>query len=240
MKTYKVIIIEDDIKSSELLELYIKKYCTNLKITGTAKRVEEAIELVESDNPDILILDIQLHENLGFDLLELVNWKNYQIIFISAHKDYALDSFKYEPIDFLLKPFSIIEFKEAINRAIIRIEERAVQKNYRNPFIAVSCGAKIQLLKFENIIYCESNGHYTFFHLLNGEKLMCSNRIGVYEKLLPPHFFLRIHKKYIVNISYVKYIYKSNRYYCELIDGKTLTLARRKQEEIKQLLISYK
>ena len=235
MKIYKTIIIDDDIRSIELLTIFIEKYCKNLKVSGAAQRFNEAVELIEETTPDIIFLDIKIHKDLGFDLLDMVNHANHQIIFISGHQEFALNSFKYDPVDFLLKPFGVKPFKEAVNRALARINKKeasAVGKEY----ITVSHGKKIQLLKLDDIMYCESFGHYTNIYMNDDEKIICPGSIGVYEKRLPTSTFIRIHKKYLVNISAIKYIHKSNRYYCELFNGKTLTLSRSKQEEIRQLL----
>ena len=97
-----------------------------------------------------------LHKNLGFELLDMINYES-QVIFISGFKDFALDSFKYDPVDYLLKPFGIKPLKEAVNRAVSRITEKeGVSKTEDRDYITVSTGKKIQIIKLKDIMFCEN------------------------------------------------------------------------------------
>ncbi len=237
MKQYKTLIIDDEIKSIQLLSHYIEKFCPNLELLKSTQDFNEGITLIEKLRPDIIFLDILINDNIGFDMLEIINYTKAQVIFISSFEKFAIRAFKYEPVGFLLKPISIKELKDVVNRAILRVKEQQAEKqSIDKDYIAISTSKKIRLVKLKDIMFCESNGNYTFIHLENEEKIFCSGNIGFYENALSKELFLRIHKKYIVNTLFIKAIYRSDRFYCELINGKTLTISRRKQEEIQKQL----
>ncbi len=232
------VVVDDDSKSVDLLCHHLKTYCPELTLSGIANSLDEAILLIDKTKPELMFLDIMLNSDTGFDLLDIVNQNDAEIIFISSFDEYALKAFKYSPVDYLLKPIDIKELLMAIARARESIQqkrEKNEQQNLRD-YIAVPGRKIIQIVRIAEILYCKSDGNYTTLYLKDREKIVTIKNIGGFEKILPNDIFMRIHKQYLVNFNYVKSIHKSDGFYCHLFDKTMLPVSRRKQEELQQRL----
>ena len=233
----KAIIIDDVSASIEVLSYYLEKYCNEIELIGTAQDMDSGLDLVNTLRPDIVFLDIKINNESGFDLLEYVGYNSFQVIFISAYDQYAIQSIQYDPIGYLLKPFSISELKKVVKRAIDKSKENTRPKEIINDFITITVGKEICFVKLNDIIYCQSNGNYTNFYLVKDEKIMTINSIGIYEdKLKNNGIFIRTHNQYIVNINYIKKVSKSDGVYIVLSNKKTIPVSRRKREEVLKLV----
>ncbi|MCT4699032.1 LytR/AlgR family response regulator transcription factor [Tenacibaculum haliotis] len=239
LKNYTIGIIDDDKKSIDLLSFYLKEYFPDLKIKATAQSFNEGLSLINSGNLDLIFIDIHLNDDIGYELLDIASTKSAQIIFISSYEKHAIKVFKYNPIDYLLKPFGIKELCTSVNRAIEEIKQKKEDKNEINnqEFIALPVGNLIKMIKINTVKYAESNGNLTKFYLNDNTSLIANKNIGTYEELLGDQNLFRIHKKYIVNLLHVKTIHKSDGFYCELTDGTTLDVSRRKQEPLQKKLL---
>lgn len=232
-------IIDDDEKSIKLLSYYLSEYFPEITITATANNWNDGLSIINKIALDLVFIDIHLNENLGFELLDVAPSKTAQIIFISSHEKYALKVFKYNPVDYLLKPFNIKDLCASVNRALekskLSKETAIATPDVNNKIIAIPTGAIVEMIHLDAIKYCESFGNFTKFYLNNATTIVANKNIGHYELILPTHFF-RIHKKYIVNITHIKAIHKSDGFYCEMNDKTTLSVSRRKQEEFQKLI----
>src|SRR5579862_70200 len=108
------VIIEDEKRSANLLKNILKEYCPNVNLLGEAASVETGLELFTKVKPSLVFLDVQMPDGTGFDLLEKLPEKKFQIIFTTAHDHYAIRAIKFSAIDYLLKPISIVDVKAAV------------------------------------------------------------------------------------------------------------------------------
>ena len=230
MKNYNVGIIDDDDKSVQLLSFYLKEYFNNITITAVANSFNDGLAMMNSTAIDLLFIDIHLNEDLGYELLDVAKTKSAAVIFISAFEKHAINVFKYNPVDYLLKPFSVKELCTAVNRAFEKIKTSSNYSNKIKDVVALPVGNVIEMIKVTDIKYAESNGNLTNFYLDNDKTITANKNIGIYEELLGDEYLFRIHKKFMVNIHHVKTIYKTDGFYCQLTDGTTLDVSRRKQE----------
>lgn len=231
MTPYNIGIIDDDDKSIKLLSFYLKEYFPAIEIKATAQTFNEGLSLINSENLDLIFIDIHLNDDLGYELLDIASMKSTEIIFISSYQKHAIKVFKYNPVDYLLKPFEIKALCASVNRAIEKIKSREVVNvptDKNQEVIALPVGNVIQMIKVADIKYAESNGNLTTFYLNNATTVTANKNIGTYEELLEKQNVIRIHKKYMVNLLHVKTIHKTNGFYCELNDGTTLDVSRRK------------
>jgi two-component system, LytTR family, response regulator len=161
--------------------------------------------MINNGHFDLVFLDIILNDKTAFDLLYEINQEPY-IIFVTAFDQYAIESFKYNTIDYLLKPIQIEPLKEALDRVMIQMEqkesvsreelkilEKSLQQKNQIDFITVSNIDKVNLIKKSDILYCKSSGRYTEFHLLNESMLIASKSLGEYESQISYKEFFRIH-----------------------------------------------
>ena len=236
---YAAGIIDDDEKSTRLLTHYLNEYFPEITIEVTANTWNDGLLLINKNELDLIFIDIHLNNDLGFELLDVATSKTAQVIFISSYEKYALKVFKYNPIDYLLKPFNIKDLCTSVNRALEKVKtiKEVTISDINKDHVAIATGTLIKLVKLNEIIYCESFGNFSKFHLVDTSTILANKNIGHYESILPNNSFFRIHKKYIVNIPHIKAVHKSDGFYCELYDTTTtLSISRRKQEEFQKAL----
>lgn len=243
----KTIVVEDELNNLNLLSHFLKKYCPEVDLVASCQTKDEGVELVNQLNPDLLFLDIVLEENTAFELLEEIEHKDVNVIFVTAFDEYALKAFRYHAVDYLLKPLQIDELVDAVKRVkeqdpksnFLNGDPKALSESLKsmgNKYVIVSNIDKVNFVKNEEILYCKSSGRYTEFFLTGGRKLLASKSLGEYESLLNPRFFFRIHKSYIVNLDKISNINKKAGNYCELKDGSYLPISRRRMESLIQYI----
>ncbi|RYY44610.1 MAG: response regulator transcription factor [Chitinophagaceae bacterium] len=250
MKIFKAIIVDDEVNNVLILKHFISKFCLNLEIIGEALSVEDAISEINGKNPDIAFLDVRLKDEEVFSVLDQIDSSNMQIIFVTAYDEYALKAFKYNAIDYILKPISIEELILAVNKAIKKIQQQnyfdfknftttykaPIENNERKDYVAIASQDKIDVLKTEEIMYIEAESKYTTFYLKDNKILTSNKNLAYYENALDEAHFFRVHNSYIVGLKYVSRIIKKDGSYCELLNGFLVPIAKRKQEEFNRFL----
>ena len=190
--------------------------------------------------PDVIFLDTALPNNTFFELLEKLEFNIPKLIFISNQEHYALKAFKYNAIDFILKPIDFNSIILAVYKAIKRIEINDINIlnsfNQTNEYLAVSSLDKVELIHMSEIIYCKADGKYTCFILLNGKKIVSSRNLGEYSKILDNNYFFRIHHSYIINLRHIIKISKKDGYFCEFSNGTVLPVAKRRQDDFNKFI----
>lgn len=243
------IIIEDEKNNADLLAHFVKKYCPIIDLAAVSLTKKEAIAAIETHQPQLLFLDIVLDEGTAFELLEEVDTAQMQIIFITAFDEFALKAFRYNAVDYILKPIQIDELIKAVERVRKHLENQdfifqeqihnlndSLQEKNPLKFVTISNIDKVNFVKSEDILYCNSSGRYTEFHLKDKRKLVASKSLGDYEDILDSSQFYRIHKSYIVNLQYIVSINKKAGNYCELVEGSSLPISRRRLDALIQFI----
>lgn len=237
MKKYSALIIDDDIENINLLKIYLKKYCPMIDVVAQAINVNEGVRAYVRTDPEILLLDIELENDTIFSFIDTIGKNDKEIIFISSHPEFGVKAVNYNITGFIVKPIKEINLKKIISKAIFNIENNCKEKLLDYPIkIAIPSVNNIQLISVDSILYLEADGKYTIFHLKNNVEKVASRNLGEYEKLLDPKKYFRIHHRFLVNIDAIANIHKSDGYYCELINGKNLTIAKRRQELFNKFL----
>jgi len=244
----RTIIIDDELDAITIIRSFLKTYCSDIEIVGEAVNISEAVKMILSSNPQLILLDIQLNGATGFDILDKFSNPNFQVIFITAHDAFALKAFQYNAIHYLLKPIDPNKLVQALNKVRINIQKDQLYQqrlsnliqNYQSKKldkITLSTAEGLTFVRLEEILYLQSDVNYTLFFLQNGEKIIVSKSLKDYEKLLPEHQFFRIHQSYLVNIQYVKKVLKEDGGSVLMLSGKQLPISRRKKEAFLNLLM---
>ena len=251
MEKINAVIIDDEQNNIDFLELMIQKYCSSfINIIGKSKTIIKGVDLINSLKPKLLFLDIKLNNGTSFDILDKIDNYNYKVIFVTAYDKFAIKAFKYRAIDYLLKPLEPEAMLIAINNAceeinnefftnkiqLENLDNQIKNNSTKLDFIAIPSIDKIEFIKIKEIIYLQSDGKYTFFYLNEQKKIVSSKNLGIYENLLDPDQFFRIHNTYIVNLSKVVSINKASGNYCEMINGKALPIAKRRQDQLNKYI----
>ena len=189
MNTIKCIVIDDEELARTLLKSYIDKV-DFLELVADFENPIEAIQLLKGSDIDIIFLDIQMPELKGTDFAKMINSKT-RVIFTTAYSEYALEGFELNALDYLLKPITFERFLQAVNK--YKQEETAIDDS-----ITVKSGYDLHKLKFDDILYVESDSEYVNFYT-TGKKIMSYQTLKSLEKTLPISTFIRVHRSYIVN-----------------------------------------
>ncbi|WP_341903925.1 LytTR family DNA-binding domain-containing protein [Fluviicola taffensis] len=240
----KTVILEDEADNVFLLKHFLLKYCPDIEILTILENVNDAIDFINKHSPDLLILDIMLENGTAFDVLDKLTISDYQVVFTTAHDDFAIKAFKYNAIDYLLKPIQIDALLDAIERVRKRIVDEsyysrinALQKLHASSnteLIAIPTGDKIEFIKSKDILFIKSDGKYSEFHTINNSFIVSSRNLGEYESYLDSSIFFRCHNSFIVNLNFVKSIDKVNGFFFEMNKGIKIPISRRKKNELQQ------
>jgi len=229
----------------------LSRYAPEIAIMGEADSVKTGTELLLKTEPQVVFLDIHLGDGSGFDLLEEVNKRgklNSQIVFITAHEQYAIKAFRFSALDFLLKPVDPDELEKVISKiknVLVKSESVAhidlLLENIRKKVdnfkrIALSTADGIHLFEISDIIRCESEDNYTKFYIKNNKPVLISKTLKEYEDLLTEHGFERIHQSHLINLSYLKSYIKKDGGYVVMADNSNLPISQRKKERLQELI----
>jgi len=246
MNKITAVVVDDELNSVKLLVHFIEKYCPNIIIVGEAYTKDDAVTLINKTRPKLLFLDIRLDIGTSFDLLNELTYKDAKFIFVTAYNEYAVRAFKYNAVDYILKPLQIEELITAVDKACEDIEKdiytNKEQLEYLHnsmldsrkefKFVAVPTVKKIDFIRISDIIYLKSEGRYTFLYLVDGKKITASKNLGEYESILNPTIFFRIHRSYLVNLNFISSIFKHDGCYCEMNNEERLPVAKRRIEHL--------
>lgn len=238
----RTLIVEDEDRSRSYLVDLIREYTPELEIVGEAATVNSALELIKEKNPDLLLLDVELHGKSVFDIFDQLDEKNFNVIFITAYEQYALRAIKYAALDYILKPVNPDEFIEAISKInLSQSEERksklkyllenSLHKKETPDRIVISSMDEMFFIKTSDIICIEASGNYSIFHVADKKEVVATKSIAEYEKMLFGSDFFRIHKSFIVNISHIKKYIKGRGGYVIMNNGENIAVASRKKDE---------
>ncbi len=218
-------------------------------IIEEADGVLSGIAKVSSFQPDIVLLDVEMNDGTGFDLLKQIPDPSFQLIFTTAHNQYAIQAIKYSAIDYLLKPIDPVELNNSLQKAKENISTQTMQKQLAilmqqfsnkpdaEKQIVIKDIDKTYFLKMNDILYCEAEGSYTKFYLINSEPIFVSRNLRYYEELLAPAGFFRTHHSCLVNPSKIKiYDRKTDSGTLILEGGHTIPVSQRKKDFVLQLL----
>lgn len=246
MHKISTILVDDETKNNKLLEIYLERHCPTIEVVAVARTVRKAVSKINELQPKLIFLDIVLDQGTGFDVLEQIKYEDFQVVFITAFQEYALTAFKFNAIDFLLKPIDPKDLIIAVEKIHKKIENQLFtnfkqiesakdsisSKTSNYDFIAIPTTKKIYFKQLDDILYFESDGRYTIVHLLSGPEIVIAKNIGEYDKILAPNYFFRIHQKYLINIKYIININNSDGSSCEMFGDLILPLAKRRKEEL--------
>ena len=241
---YNCIIIDDELNAREAFEKIIKRYFNDrLSVVAKADSVKTGVEAINRFNPQLVFLDIEMPNENGFCLFNYFNQYNFYVIFTTAYKQYAIEAIRYAALDYLLKPINFIDLRDALKRFETKMEESCRQERIETLLANLQAGSGIrakialptlngyQMEYISNILYCRADVNYTMIHFINGKQLIVSRTLKSIEELLPGETFFRIHKSYLVNLSFVKKYIKSNGHFVLLEDGTKLDIASRRIDD---------
>lgn len=239
-QTISAIIVDDEFQSRQVISLMMASLFPEVKIVGQAGTVKEALSSIEKKQPQLVFLDVQLQNETGFDLLDKLPEPDFELIFTTAHNEFAVKAFRYSALDYLIKPIDPGELECAVRKAKkamqskssikeqLKLLTRHLDGSNRIPDqIAIPTPEGLMFVQIKDIIYCHGLGNYTEFFLVNDQKITSSHTLKQYEELLSDHPFFRAHKSFLINLAHIKKYLRGEGGTAVMSNGHEVEIARR-------------
>lgn len=243
----KAVIVDDEAAVRNTIANLLKENFPEITVCASAGSVGEGFAAITEHQPDILFLDVELPDGLGFDLLKKLSPVRFRTIFITGHQEYALDAIKVSALDYILKPVDGDEFKSAVIKAremisheeeqlkMLALSENLQEKKVLKRIILRTAEA-LQPIALSDIIRAEADSNYTHFHLAGGKHIIVSRTIKEYEAMLSGTALIRVHQSHLVNLNYIDKFYKHDGGYFQLKDGTTVPVSPNLKEKVLKAL----
>jgi len=244
MQKITAIIVDDEQDSRETLRNYLSKYCPQVSSLAECANIQEAQAAILKHQPQLVFLDIEMPRGNAFDLLEQWGEINFEIIFITAFSQYAVQAFNLSAAHYILKPVDIEELEKAVANVAERISqkdqlshaqillENMAALNAQNRKLVLPLMEGFEVVRMSNVLYCEAQDNFTCFHFTNGKKALICRNLKFYEKALSNFGFCRVHRSSIINLEYVKRYIKGKGGTVVLENGKEVMVSNNKKTEL--------
>lgn len=236
------IIIDDEPDGVKTLSLLIEKFIPELKVIAQTTNALEGIDVINNYRPDVVFLDINMPILNGFQLLENLTYKNFQLVFTTAHTEHGLRALKSGAIDYLLKPIDIKEIRETLERLKIKRANQAFNYEHVLGLMAEQLATerfkvplpRKQLVEYvlpHEIIYIEAQIHHSKIALVNREIICVTKPLKEYEALLcrPDEKFIRIHHSFIINVNHIRRYLKEDGGFAVMLGNKSIPISKYKK-----------
>ncbi len=242
----KTLLVDDELLSIENLKESIISNFPNLEIVGTAQNADEAFDLINTLKPELVFLDIAMPGASGFDLLRKLPELEFEVIFVTAFDQYAMDAIKFCAIGYVLKPINKEELLHAVHRAVksigqknefnrnVQLLENLVNPGNQNNRIGIPSPDGLEFVSIHEIIRCEGVQRYTKVLFKDRKELLSSYNLGEFRRLLENYGFYSVHKSHLVNLNHVKRYDKEG--FVQMTDNFNVPVARRKRQDFMQFL----
>jgi len=250
-----VLIVDDEMEACTNLKHMLREYVDKeINIVGIANNTREAEAQIISFSPEAVFLDIEMPNENAFHFLSRVSPFNFEVIFVTAYDEYAIRAFKLNAVDYILKPISITELTEAVQKLKEKIRYKhilsenavsyteisnQVNNKAKSQRITLKDNNSIEVVEFRDIFFVEAQGSYVRILFLKGNEtreIILSGSLTDYEELMPSDLFYRIHKSYLINCIHVKKILKDEYSQVVIRDVFTLPISRRRFAPLLQYL----
>lgn len=240
------ILVDDELNAIRTLEVLIHQNCPQLNIVAHAMSVEEAILLINKHEPDLVFMDIEMPTGSGFKVVDHTKHIDYKLIFTTAYHQYAIQAFKVNAIDYLLKPTQETDLVNAVGKVLkqesapINFEtlRQLIRSPYERPKISFHSNDGFISVYIHEIVRIESDANYTWVHFTGKPKLLVSKSLKDLENQLKDHHFIRVHNSHLINRQLVAKYTKLDGGYLILEDNSKVPVSRRKRPEILHLFSS--
>jgi len=249
MELLKAILVDDEVSSLQNLQQKIVEFCPGIKVVATVQKPEEAIFLIRHHNPDVIFLDIEMPRMSGFRVLEELQDVQAEIIFTTAYNHYAIDAIRISAFDYLVKPISVEDLQNAVNRLVVQHDRQTQEKlnvlrrslqesKSQEDRIAIPTSEGMEFINIKNIVRIESSSNYSKLYLLNGQTILVTRLLKDFEEMLLPYRFYRVHHSHLINLTYIKKYIRGEGGQVVMQNGDMIDVARRKKDEFLKLIVS--
>lgn len=238
----KAVIIDDEQDSRDILANYVTKYCDGIEVMGFGENVETGLKAISTHKPDIVFLDVEMPYGNGFDLLAQIGTPDFEVIFVTAFSQYAIQALNLSASYYILKP---VDIDELVNSTTKIKKDRAStdfskhtktlidnlqESNKQNQKVLLPLIDGFEIVIVRDIIHCEAQDNFTEFHLADGSKKLICRTLKHYEEALNSAGFMRIHRSHLINLDYVVKYNKGKGGFITLKNGKEIEVSSSKKK----------
>jgi two-component system LytT family response regulator len=236
--------------------MLLEDYCPEIEVIGEASRKDQAKAIIKSSDPDVVFLDIRMPSGAeGFELLEEIDKRDFLVVFVTAFKDYAIRAFNASAVYYLLKPIDIDELQKAVERLVetssafksdpsnydtyfdsLKDLSQTLLHNKRSNRIAISHTKGLKIVEDDTITHLEASGNCTTIYFEDGSRYLDTRTLKVYENLLDPEKFCRVHKSHIINLDRLQEYINEDGHFAVLKGGIRVTVARNRVADFVRML----
>lgn len=243
----KAIIIDDEVKGRSTLNLLIKRYLPHVQVIGEADGVESGLSLLAAEPVDLIFLDIQMGDGTGFDFLEKVTNKNFEVIFVTAFDEYAIKAFQWSAVDYLLKPVDPELLISAVHKVQQTLQDSTqltskidalINNKSSLKKVAIYTQTGVELINVDEIVRFEASSNYTILYLRNKTTIISTKTLKEYDEMLSESTFFRVHKSHLINLNNVQRYVNGDGGFVIMNDSSEVEVARRRKESFLQILLN--
>lgn len=241
----KILIVDDEPKARKVITAILEKHFNNNVNISTADSVKSAVETINNSKPDLILLDVQLGDGTGFDVLSKLEQTNFKIIFVTAYEQFAIKAFKFSAFDYILKPINPNELIQAIQRAdeVINKENIDIKLNIllssrqkEAKKIVLKTADSLHVVNIQDIVRCEADGNYTCIYFNDKKKLLVSKTLREFDELFTEYEFFRVHNAHLINITYIERCEKTKGGNVFMKDESVVPIAFARKQALLELL----
>jgi two-component system, LytTR family, response regulator len=235
----KTVVIDDEQDAVDLLCGALKMYCPETDIVGSATNICDGHKEISTKMPDLVLLDIAMPSGNGFELLNLLPDRRFEVIFVTAYNEYAIKAFRYSAIDYLLKPVDIAELIQAVRKIRVPLAKQRLNNiNILMDNLSLASPRKISIptamgceyILIDDIVRIEAQRSYCCFHMMGKKKYLVSKCLNDYHQLLEDKRFFRVHNSHLINMKHVKSFARSDGGFIEMTDFSQVPVSRTKKD----------
>jgi two-component system, LytTR family, response regulator len=244
----KILLIDNEPELRLGLQAMLQKIAPPDTQYKEADGVISGLQLIATYQPDIVFLDIEMDDGTGFDLLKQIEAPSFQLIFTTAHNQYAIQAIRFSALDYLLKPVDPAELKVSFEKAVKNIHtptltqqlaivmQQLNNKPINEQRIVLNDKQSTYFIKVADILFCEAEGPYTRFYITGTDNILVSKNLKEFEEMLTPLGFLRTHHSYVANPSKIKVYDKTNGGALVLEGGHSIPVSQRRKDAVMDAL----
>lgn len=227
------ILVDDEKYCRDFLALLLQRHCPQIQVLALCANAQEGLWAVQKYDPELIFLDIEMPDMGGFDFLDACGERKMKVIFSSGHCEYAIKAFRRNALDYIVKPVDKKELMQAVAKAERSggLREAPTLRLKQDDRVALPTMAGFEVIDCGQICYCESDGGYTRFFLMNSQVIMTSKNLGEVAEVLDKKGFCRVHHSYLINLRYVKRYFRGDGGEVMMADDKTIPVSRSKKQE---------
>lgn len=235
MEKIQAIVVDDEELGRKNIHLLLGRYCPEIDVKATFEKPLDAKKYIEENTIELVFLDINMPNINGFEFVESFKEPTFDVIYVTAYHDMSLRALRLGAIDYITKPISVVELREAIERFVAK-QRKATKEPNENTKISVAHSKGTSILDAKNIVYLQADAYTTTIFLQNKDKLMVSKNIKFFEDMLDSHHFFRLHKSYIVNLNYIDSYSNTDGGFVRMKQYGELPISRRKKDTFLKII----